>query len=191
MNGLRPEAVAATLRWAEIILTGTAAVWLLRESYQAYLSSSPTLILTLVGAGFAGLWSGVTLMRMMVRNATAQDALGAPGIVTVQEGRIGYFGPEGGGFIAIDALVQIDLVAAFERGQGGLDWRFKDEFGHMLQIPAGAQGAERIIDAIGVLADLDYQSLLSAGLGKGAGIYPVWRRGTGLSLPGSSPASGS
>ena len=188
---MRPEAVAATLRWAEVILTGVAAIWLLKASYTAYLHSSPTLVLTLVGAGFAGLWCGVTVMRLMVRRATTQDTPGGPGVVLVQEGRIGYFGPEGGGFIAVDALIQIDLIAAFERGESGLDWRFKDEFGQSLQIPACAEGAEQIIDTIGVLREVDYQSLLSAGFAKGAGVYPIWRRETGLSLPGSSLSNGS
>ncbi|MEM1275941.1 MAG: hypothetical protein AAGH74_05410 [Pseudomonadota bacterium] len=191
MSGFRPEAVALTLRWAEIVLTGTAALWLLRETYLAYLNASPTSILTLVGAVFAGLWCAVTVMRFILRRRTVgPDRPGGPGIVTIQEGRIGYFGPEGGGFVALDALVQVDLIIGFEQASG-LDWRFKDEFGQTLQIPAGAEGAEQIIDTIGVLSHVDYQSLLTAGFAKDPGIHPIWRREGGISLPGSSPANGS
>ncbi|MEM8792019.1 MAG: hypothetical protein AAGE80_10400 [Pseudomonadota bacterium] len=183
MKGLRPEAVALLLRWAEPAVTGLLALWLAWVSIGALRTGSPTLLLTLIGTVLSGLWCAVALMRAVVRRKTGQDHPGGPGVVTIQEGRIGYYGPEGGGFIVIDELMRVDLVAAGERGGDALDWRFRDADGQVLQVPAEAEGAEKILDAIGVLKDIDYPSLVSAMFAKGVAIHTVWRRSRAISAP--------
>ncbi|MEM7237305.1 MAG: hypothetical protein AAF501_05715, partial [Pseudomonadota bacterium] len=158
MSFLRPDAVQTVLRWSEPVLSAILALWLARITWGLLASGNPLGVLALIGAGIATLWTVVSgIRRILGRRALGP---GGPGVVTLQEGRIGYFGPSGGGFVAVDALIAVDLVALRRGGSDGLVWQFSDAEGGYLAIPQTAEGAEDLLDTLGVLPRLDYARIV-------------------------------
>ncbi|WP_284164629.1 hypothetical protein [Frigidibacter sp. SD6-1] len=163
MSLIRPELAARLGRWSEalsalfIVLVG---LWLL--SYGGYvLAPLGFLILTL-----GGLWALVAIRRLAFLRPVA-----APGMVEVDEGQVGYLGPNFGGYLALADLAEIRLTSF----QGALHWRLRAATGEVLTIPVEAQGAERLHDAFATLPGLD-MAALSAALARGVETLPLWRR---------------
>ena len=112
-----------------------------------------------------------TAERAMVAR---RSALAGPGIVSVQEGRISYFGPHGGASVAVDALVRVDIVAG--DGASGARWELTDEAGQRLSIPASAAQAETLLDALGGLPGFNNMAVVLAMQAETPGSSPIWRR---------------
>ncbi|MEL6179007.1 MAG: hypothetical protein AAFS10_08630, partial [Myxococcota bacterium] len=127
-----------------------------------------------IGAALAGTWCVVSGVRVAIAwRRTAEDDPG-PGVVTVEEGRIGYYGPYGGGFIRLTDLACIDLLDP--AGPGQRNWRFTDEDGNELTIPENARGAEALPDALDHVPGLTYQTLATAVPTRRAGVRRVWQK---------------
>lgn len=161
---IRPEARAALRRWREVLAGGMLAapgLWLWASSY-----GIPALLglAMMAGGGFLAL-TGIRLARM-------RDG-GGPGVVEVVEGRIGYLGPEGGGWVALDLLERVEK---------------RDRAWHLttpddtIVIPIGARGAEALPDALGPLPGFDGGRMARAA--RGHGDATVWMRRAGVALPG-------
>lgn len=88
---------------------------------------------------------------------------GGPGVVTIEEGRISYFAPFGGGIVAIDALIRVEIVTN-DRGpqEDDLFWRLSDSFGQEVLIPGGAKGADALLDVLGALPGFDHVAVVKA-----------------------------
>ncbi|MBY8977758.1 hypothetical protein KHP62_18235 [Rhodobacteraceae bacterium NNCM2] len=173
---LRPEAVSTVLRWAEPVVTGLATLWLGKVAFSLLWLGNPIGFLAAVGAALSATWCAVSTFRNLLSGQGASQYPGGPGIVSLDEGRIGYFGPHGGGFIAVDALVAVDLLSGKRRAREELLWRFTDEAGEQLIVPNGAEGAEHLLDTLGVLPKLDYPKIIAAMFARGDAVYPIWRR---------------
>lgn len=171
---IRPEA-AATLRRFRDVLAGLAlaggGLWFL--SRPGYLLPALGLALLLAGAGLAV----IGLRQIRFRG----DGEG-PGVVRVVEGQIGYFGPQGGGFLALDELGELALTA------DGAHWRLTSTEGERLTIPRAAKGAEELLDAFVRLPGLDAATLVRAATsGPAPAPRPLWRRAAApISLPRNS-----
>lgn len=175
---IRPDAVAAVMRWREV---GLAAIVVAVGVWIALLGGY---LLLPVGAGVAALGLGLGLLAW--RRMRFANAGGAPGLVEVDEGQISYFGPNAGGSVAIPDLVEVRLAFV----QGRRFWRLKQADGQALLVPVEASGAERLFDAFSALPGMDTQALVAAiapktpQVGRGisvvqgaASIGPViWRR---------------
>lgn len=179
MSWLRADAVQTVLRWVEPVVSGLAAIWLGRAALGLLWYSNPVGVLALAGAGLAATWCGVSAFRNLLSGEGAGRYPGGPGIVSIDEGRIGYFGPHGGGFVAVDALVAVDLLSSRSRSPSELIWRFTDEVGEQLLVPNGAEGADQLLDTLGVLPKLEYSKIAAAMFARGEGVFPIWRRDSG------------
>lgn len=175
MSFFRPEALAR-LRWlAEPALTGAGALLLGGMGLERI--AGQTLIgglLLLGSAGLAGWCLAALARRWMSRGAGADG----PGVVEIAERRIGYFGPETGGVVALDGLV---AVLARTDGAGGVAaWELVPSEERPLVVPAGARGAEALPDALAALPGFDALSAMRR-LTRAEGERVVlWRRaGTG------------
>ena len=149
---IRPALVTKISLFREAIFAGTAfiaAIWL--ASLGGYLLAPLGLGL----AALAAVWGGVA-----IRRARFMRPVEAPGLVEVDEGRIGYFGAgQGlGGYIEIDDLAEIRLIPI----RGAPHWRLKSISGQAIVIPATATYAERLYDAFARLPDIDMASLTNA-----------------------------
>jgi len=170
---LRPELAARVRPWREAGLwAGVLALglWLIWRGYAWLDALTFATGMVLAGAGFALLIGAVRRQRL----AAARPG---PGVVSLDEGRIGYFGPDGGGFLDRDALARVDLVIDPGGARGDAFWRLTAEDGQRLTIPLGAHGAGALYDGLAALPGLqDHVALAALAAGR-AGTYPVWQRG--------------
>ncbi|HLS19220.1 MAG TPA: hypothetical protein VK090_05360 [Paracoccaceae bacterium] len=179
MSFILPEILRAARQYAEpAIYAGIAAFFFWKA----------------IGAAGRGAWLGLVLLvpgalAAFAAIGTAERALIAhgrarmgPGVVRVHERRITYLGPHGGASIAIDALVRIDIVTdRFSLFTKGARWELTDEEGNRLSIPAGAEDAEALLDALGALPGFNNMAVLLALRGEAQGRHPIWRRKAALS----------
>ncbi|THD85128.1 hypothetical protein E7811_05290 [Aliigemmobacter aestuarii] len=150
MNLIRPELRDAFWRWREVI--GTLAV----ASLGLWLIWLGGFLLVPLGAIVSA--SALFLSVLALRRLRFAQGTDAPGIVSVDEGQIAYFGPEAGGFVSVRELVELRLV----RLNGRRHWRLKQADGQALLVPVEAEGAEALFDAFATLPGLDTQALVAA-----------------------------
>lgn len=176
MSVFRPEAMARIAQVAEPALTGAAAIWLGRVAWSGLAAGSVAAVLPLIAALVAALWCGVSTLRVAVSLRRPSEVEGGPGVVTVEEGKIGYFGPHGGGFIRLEQLVSVDLIGARVRHGDARIWLFIDEAGVELRIPNAASGAGQLPDALGALPGFNMPQLLTNLLASDRLPLSIWRK---------------
>ena len=166
---IRPAVKAHLHRWREVIAVVSLflfAVWLFLLG--GWLLQGIGLLLAVIALG----WGVIAWRRLRFLRGVA-----APGVVEVDEGQVGYWGPNFGGFIALADLAELRLA---EVG-GTRHWRLRTRGGEVLMIPVDAAGAERLYDAFAALPGID-MAALTAALDRGVGTLPLWKR-TDPSLP--------
>ena len=174
MSFFRPEAVAAVRRWGEpalyaVVLFGGGWYGFALLNQGGWVG-----VVVLAIAAFAGL----ALFHAVERSIVAwRGRAQGPGVVAVQEGRISYFGPQGGAVLALDALVLIEIVTS----DGGpfevdLHWVLQDEIGQIIAIPGGAAGTQDLLDRLGSLPGFDHIAVISAMGSTQSGRFRLWRR---------------
>lgn len=145
---IRPELRAALSRWSEV-LTGLGValfgLWALQARDSFFQLLAVLVILAGLGIAFIG-WRRLRFQRVGT----------GPGIVQVVEGQISYFGPEEGGFIALNDLVELHLIDAAQT------WLLVAQDDSRLEIPVAATGSEALFDAFATLPELRMQPLLDA-----------------------------
>jgi len=145
-NMIRPEARKALLRWGET-LAATAVVGLGLYWALGSFGFVQWVGWVVVVVGVAMLWSAVQRARFAARGD-------GPGVVQIVEGEIRYFGPRGGGFAAIDAIIALSLSA------DNAYWLVEADDGQILAIPRAAAGAEALFDTFASLPGLEMERLL-------------------------------
>ena len=163
MTFLRPEVVAGLARWREVI---AAVAALATGAWLAWLGGWFLMALGVAVIIVALAWGMIALRRLRFLRGVA-----APGMVEVDEGQIGYFGPTFGGFVALSDLSEVRLAVL----HGARHWRLKTTAGEVLLVPVDAAGAEKLYDAFAVLPGID-MARLAAALDRGAETLPLWRR---------------
>ena len=174
MTFIRPEVTDLIWRAREVIwasLVVALGLWLIVLG--GYLLIPIGLII-----GGIGMVLAVTAFRRM---RFMQD-VDAPGIVELDEAQVGYLGPELGGFLSLQELVELRMLVL----RGRRLWRLKQADGQALLIPVDAKGAERLYDAFANLPGMDTAALVaalepstlpaSAALTLAAETRVVWRR---------------
>lgn len=167
---IRPEVTAALTRWRGVIgalAAGATGLWLGMRSFGS---------IAMLGWGLAAL-SPVLLLIAVQRRRFADAGGEGPGMVEVVEGRIGYFGPTGGGFVMLDDLDEI-LLAGPEDARF---WLLRSHGQPDLTVPLGAEGAEVLFDAFVALPGVTAALLVGAVSERGGDPAPlrIWRRARG------------
>ena len=160
---IRPELAAVLTRWREVLAAlalVALALWWALGSYG---------VIRWLG------WGGVALGAALAFGALQRMRFApqgeAPGLVEIDEAEIRYFGPRGGGIVALDQIAALSLSA-----DAGF-WLIEVESGHVLAIPRAAQGSEALFDAFSSLPGLEIAHLLrTLAQGQAARVRPVWRR---------------
>ncbi len=176
---IRPELSAALLRYREALGAGLvvlAGLWLM--ALGGYVLVPLGLIVATIGA---------VLTLTALRRARFVQEVAAPGLVEIDERQISYLAPELGGFVSLDELMEIRLLAI----KGRRMWRLKQADGLALLIPVDAQGAERLFDVFASLPGMDSAALVLAlqpGAAQNANLKLVaetrviWRKHSGPRL---------
>jgi hypothetical protein len=147
---IRPAMRTHLQRWREVLLALIAAALALWITARGGYFFVP---LGLVMLAAAAAWAIAALRRMRFAQHVA-----APGLVEVDEGQIGYLGPEFGGYVALQDLVELRLVRMYGRRM----WRLKQADGQAVMIPVDAAGADRLFDAFASLPGIDTAALIAA-----------------------------
>ncbi len=176
MTLIRPEAREALRKGQDLIVAGGLAIlglWL------AWLGGY-----LLLPLGVAIVILSLILARMAWARMRFSQTVLTPGVVELDEAQVGYLGPTEGGFLSLEELVELRLMAM----QGRRMWRLKQADGQALLIPVDAKGAERLFDAFAALPGMELGALMRAldvapGGSAGAAAAPnlsetlvVWRR---------------
>ncbi|WP_227447155.1 hypothetical protein [Cognatishimia sp. F0-27] len=165
---IRPEAAAMLKRWRGVLI---AATLVLLGVYWALWRG--TGLLEWVGYAMAG--AGIGLGITAVQRLRFDQGHGGPGVVSVVEGRITYFGPLGGGVADLEALSAI----TFDPRAKPAHWLLAQPGQPSLAIPANAEGAQALFDAFAHLPGLRIGALVDATRASTAPVL-VWQRdGTG------------
>ena len=160
MLGLRMEAVAFLRRWAETALWALAALWLAWRALSAALNGgwiiAAILLLLAIIAG-AGLRNAILRRRAIAERS-------GPGVVLVDEGRIAYLGPLGGGTMDLEEIARIEIIDE--------TWIFTARDGTVLPIASGSEGVAPLADALAALPEFDVARLRP----KTDGRQEIWAR---------------
>jgi hypothetical protein len=152
---IRPEVTDLIWRAREVVwasLVVGAGLWLI--TLGGY-------VLIPLGAVIGGI--GLVLAVTAFRRMRFEQSVAAPGLVELDEAQVGYMGPEIGGYLSLNELVELRLLSL----RGRRVWRLKQADGQALLIPVDAKGAERLFDAFANLPGMDTSTLVEA-LGKPA-----------------------
>jgi hypothetical protein len=171
---IRPEAEAVIRRWIETVsLAAIAILFLVKGGEWLGQGDWIGLVLLVVG-GLFGLGAIFAGLRSALRQRGVKEG---PGVLAVEEGRISYFGPEGGGVLAIDLLTAVDIVTN-DLGPFADDlyWVLTDEYGQRLSIPGGAVDADKLLDALNILEGIDYTAIVRAMGSTEKQRFAIWRR---------------
>lgn len=166
MTAIRPELLARLMTWRELL--GAVAivgggVWVMTWGGGFYLGLGLLI-------GLTGLGLGLSALRRLRFHSDGQ----APGVVQVDEGQISYLAPEGGGFVALSELTEVELI--FD-ASGGRHWRLAQAGLPTVTIPVAAKGADALFDAFVSLPGARAGHILAA-LDRAPrdGPATVWRR---------------
>ncbi len=171
MSGfIRPEAQAFLRRWREALV----GAGILALGGLIYAGSLGWLV-----AGFGAMvaLAGAILLYMGLQRGRFRSGEDGPGIVSVTEGRLTYFGPLSGGVADLDDLTEIVL----DRDAHPDHWLIAHRSGPPLYIPVTAAGADGLFDAFAGLPRFDAEAMLrarrrSGSDGGGAGRVTIWLR---------------
>ena len=158
MSFVRPEVVDGIWRLREVIVTAVIAVvglWMI------WLGGW-----ILVPVGLIVLGLGGSLVRHALARLRFEQAVGAPGIVELDEAQLGYLGPEVGGFISLNEAIELRMVTM----RGRRLWRIKQADGQAMLVPIDAAGAGQLFDAFASLPGMDVSALAAAA---GGGAAPA------------------
>lgn len=150
MSFLRPEATTALIRWREALIGFAIIVFGLNWAFFSiglwvWLGTA----LALVGAAI--LWSGIQRARFT-------PGSGGLGVVEVDERQVTYLAPVGGGMASLETLLRVEIA---KDTLGHAVWRFTtpDE---RLSIPAAAEGAQSLFDALTALPKAEIETAIRA-----------------------------
>lgn len=161
MTAIRPELVRAARRWHEALAGAVVA------ALGLWLAWRYTGALYLIGwgmgvAGAAAVFTGLQRARFR----TSGDGAG---VVEVDERKITYLGPYGGGVVALGTLREIGTDPSGA-------WLLKDEDGTHLVIPRGAAGSEALLDAFAAVPGLSTARVIEAARHPPDRYEVIWSR---------------
>lgn len=149
MSFIRPQARAALWRWREVLtgvgLAGIGLWWVL------------TTIGLLHWLGYFAIALAGMILFMGLQRGRFRGLSGGPGIVTVDEGQVAYFGPLMGGIVAIRDLSALSLDPTGRPAH----WVLSAPGQPDLHIPLTAEGAEALFDAFATLPGLRTEHMLA------------------------------
>ena len=164
MTFFRPEAMAAVIRWREVLLGGALALlgvwWLV----------GPGRLMTIPGAALT--FGGAALVWVGIQRGRFRGPGGGVGTVLDDEGEITYFGPLTGGSVSLRELTRLTL----DKSHHPAHWRLDQPGQPPLMIPVNADGADILFDAFATLPGLPTERMLAALRAPGRASVVIWER---------------
>ncbi|WP_170474737.1 hypothetical protein [Ruegeria arenilitoris] len=164
MSFIRPEAKWALWRWREVLTA--LFVFLIGLSW----ISGPGGLLGWLGWVLIAI--SIALAVIGVQRVRFRTGAGGPGVVTIDEGQITYFGPLDGGIVATQ---EIERLALDPTSNPAL-WVLDQPGQPTLHIPVNAEGAEALFDVFSSLPGLKTEHMLSELNGGSEHPVVIWER---------------
>lgn len=175
MSFLRPEARAAIRRWGEAGAALGAVVLGFWWGVPGALSGSIFGWFAL-GAGVLALF----WLRAALLGALATRPVTGAGVAVIREREIGYLGPFRGGFLDLDDIIRVEIYQVSE-DQDPV-WRLVGAQGGSLAIPASAEGARHLPEALAALPGFSDLAAVGVLQRRRSGRYVIWERDPALRL---------
>lgn len=147
---MRPETRAILKRWREPIIAGVVVLlglWCALATFGV-----------LSWLGWIAVVLGLAMGGVAVQRVLFRRGGGGPGVVTVDERRVVYYGPLTGGVVDLDALARLELEP---QALPDSHWILTPESGEPVAIPVNAEGADALFDAFTALAGLRTDAMLT------------------------------
>jgi len=164
MSFIRPEASRALMRWREVILSALVIVLGLWWS----LTSVGAISWIGAAVALAGIALGVAALQRM-RFHAGRDG---PGVVTIDEGAIAYFGPLTGGVVARSEITALVL----DRSAKPVHWALSQPGQPDLMIPLNAAGADGLFDVFASLPGIRTERMLNEMRNSNTDRVVIWQR---------------
>ncbi|WP_282076876.1 hypothetical protein [Epibacterium ulvae] len=164
MSFIRPEARAALWRWRELIFAAALValgLWWAVGSFGI-----------LRWIGWAIVCLGVLFSVVAGQRFRFRLGAGGPGLVSVKEGQITYFGPLSGGAIALSEMNSLQLDHTAKPSH----WVLEQSGQPPLAIPVNAQGADALFDVFSTLSGLKTERMLTELHSSGDHHVVIWER---------------
>ncbi len=163
MSFIRTEAEAAMMQWREVLLG--IAVLLLGLWWAAGSG-------ILQWVGYIVILGSIALIYTGLQRARFRSGRGGPGVVTVDEGEVSYFGPLSGGVVSINDLAMVVL----DPSQSPPVWILQQPRQADIAIPVNAEGSEQLFDAFATLPGIRTEFMLSALKTEAAQPVVIWAK---------------
>ncbi len=161
---IRPAAQKVLKRWRDALLGGAV---LALGLYWAFLTGGGLLH----WIGYAVALGGAAFLVAGIQRARFRQGEGGPGVVEINERRVGYFGPLTGGIVDLDDLDALSL----DRGEKPPHWVLVQKGQPPLHIPLTATGSEALFDAFATLPGIRTEQMLREMREPGHDIVVIWR----------------
>ncbi len=164
---IRPEAAQALSRWRDVMI---GAAVLLLGVYWAFFTGGGLLH----WIGYLVMALGVVIGFAGFQRARFSAGTGGPGVVSIVEGRISYFGPLTGGIVDLEALGTLTLDPRAKPPH----WLLAQPGQPPLAIPLTAEGADALFDAFASLPGIRTEHMLRQMQAGGDAPIVIWRATT-------------
>lgn len=165
MGLIRPELRAWALKWREALIgVGIGALGL-------YWALTGIGLLSWIGWGVA--LTAPVLVVAGVQRGRFRSGSDGPGVVTVDEGQVAYFGPLTGGAVALTELLRLSLDGESRPPC----WVLEQPGQPDLMIPLTAQGADALFDVFAALPGIRTDRMLEEMRRKSDRRVMIWERG--------------
>ncbi|MBB04705.1 MAG: hypothetical protein CML03_04175 [Pseudooceanicola sp.] len=148
MGWIRPELRAGFMRWHEAVIGGLVGVFGLWIALSVYG--------ILAWLGWALVLLAPVLIVAGVQRGRFRHGSGGPGVVSVDEGQIAYFGPLSGGIVALSEVHRLSLDA----GNDPPTWVLAQHGQPDLLVPLTAEGADALFDVFAALPGIRTERML-------------------------------
>ncbi len=166
MSFVRPEATAALWRWREVVAAaGVLALGI-------WWALGATGLLQWLGVALCAI--GAILAAAGMQRGRFRNAQDGPGVVSVDEGQITYFGPLTGGAVALGDLSRVTLDPTGQPAH----WRLAQRGQPDLMIPVTASGADQLFDAFATLEGIRTEHMLAKLKRPGSHPVVIWQKET-------------
>jgi hypothetical protein len=161
---LRPEVRAAFWRWREVAVSVALfalGLWWALTGFG---------LMVVLGWAVAAL--GATATYAAVQRLRFSRGGGGQGVVQVDEARVTYFGPFGGGAVELGDLARVDLDGSSTPPH----WWLMGGDGAVVAIPVDAEGAEALLGAFSALPRFRTEPTLGTLARPPKGRTVIWER---------------
>jgi hypothetical protein len=161
---IRPEAKASLWRWRELVI-GILVVVIGANWFFTSFG-------LLKSAGAVAMVFGAIAIFVGQQRGRFRISGSAPGIISLVEGQITYFGPHDGGTIATADITGVSLVTHADMRS----WRLDQNGQASLIIPITASGGDLLFDAFAELKGLNLENMVRQISQESNHSVVIWRR---------------